>query len=406
MPAYYNENNEDAAAWLRELIDLGLIADGFVDERSILDVKASDLDGYTQAHFFAGIGGWPLALRLAGWPDDRPVWTGSCPCQPFSAAGRRKGAEDERHLWPVFRELIESCSPPVVFGEQVASSEVVGTQFEASFVVAVQSGDFAKANKIAKQLVATKGFNATPRWIDGVRADLEAAGYASWFSVFGAHSVGSPNIRQRLYWVADADSRRCGQARCSQSSSGSNGIVGNGRHCGLADAERDAAESRRSSDGPGSCNEAAGARPSIESGRRGVLGGVGDSIGSRLEGYAGDERDGSESRRDDSVETGSAATTGVFGFWSDFELIPCRDGKSRRIEPGSFPLAYGLPADLEQVWIQGNVGKKPPKTYLHRAALLRGYGNAIVPQVAAEFIKAYCEHRGELTGEGAIENAR
>jgi len=57
-------------------------------------------------------------------------------------------------------------------------------------------------------------------------------------------------------------------------------------------------------------------------------------------------------------------------FWSDFELIPCSDGKARRIEPGLAPLVDGLP---------GRVG------------LLRGYGNAIVPQVAAEFILAYYE---------------
>lgn len=90
--AYYNEIDRGAAAWLRELIGAGLIADGDVDERSIADVKPGDLRGYTQCHFFAGIGGWSLALRLAGWDDARPVWTGSCPCQPFSCAGRHKGA--------------------------------------------------------------------------------------------------------------------------------------------------------------------------------------------------------------------------------------------------------------------------------------------------------------------------
>ena len=87
MPAYYNENNRFAAQWLRNLIAAGDIAPGDVDERSITEVRPDDLRGYTQCHFFAGIGGWSAALRLAGWPDDRPVWTGSCPCQPFSAAG-------------------------------------------------------------------------------------------------------------------------------------------------------------------------------------------------------------------------------------------------------------------------------------------------------------------------------
>lgn len=55
--AYYNEIDPYAAQWLRKLITEGLIADGDVDERSIEDVAPSDLDGYTQCHFFAGLGG-------------------------------------------------------------------------------------------------------------------------------------------------------------------------------------------------------------------------------------------------------------------------------------------------------------------------------------------------------------
>src|SRR5690606_12736770 len=108
-----------AADWLRNLIREGHIADGEVDTRSIVDVAPSDLVAFAQCHFFAGIGVWSHALRLAGWPDDRPIWTGSCPCQPFSAAGKRKGTEDERHLWPVFYRLIAECRPPIVLGEQV-----------------------------------------------------------------------------------------------------------------------------------------------------------------------------------------------------------------------------------------------------------------------------------------------
>ena len=59
--------------------------------------RRDDIAGYTQCHFFAGIGIWSYALRLAGWPDDRQVWTGSCPCQPFSAAGKGEAFNDERH---------------------------------------------------------------------------------------------------------------------------------------------------------------------------------------------------------------------------------------------------------------------------------------------------------------------
>ena len=167
MAAYYNEIDPFAAAWLRELIARGLIAAGDVDVRSISDVRPTDLAGYTQVHLFAGIGGWSYALRLAVWPDARPVWTGSCHCQPFSAAGRRKGTDDERHLWPEMHRLVAQCCPPIIFGEQVAGA-------------------------------------AGRSWIDLVFADLDALDYACGAADLCAAGVGAPHIRQRLYWVADA----------------------------------------------------------------------------------------------------------------------------------------------------------------------------------------------------------
>jgi len=91
VTAYYNEIDPFAAQWLRNLIAAGHIAPGIVDERSIEDVIPEELEVYTQCHFFAGIGGWSYALRLAGWPDDKKVWTGSCPCQAFSNAGKGGG---------------------------------------------------------------------------------------------------------------------------------------------------------------------------------------------------------------------------------------------------------------------------------------------------------------------------
>lgn len=169
MSAYYNEIDKFAAQWLRELIKAGAIAPGDVDERSIIDVQPDDLKGYTQCHFFAGIGGWSAALRLACWPDDRPIWTGSCPCQPFSTAGLRKGFDDERHLWPEFYRLIDECRPDCIAGEQVASKDALA-------------------------------------WFDNVQADLERAGYACGVCDTCAAGFGAPHIRQRLYWIVHAQS--------------------------------------------------------------------------------------------------------------------------------------------------------------------------------------------------------
>jgi DNA (cytosine-5)-methyltransferase 1 len=165
VAAYYNENDPQAAAWLRELMKKGLIADGEIDDRSIVAVSADDLRGFTHAHFFAGIGGWAHAARLAGWPDDRPLWTGSCPCQPFSVVGRLEGFSDERDLWPEWLRIIKVGSPDIVFGEQVAGE---------------------------------------PAWLDRMSSDMEAEGYAVGAVVLPACAVDAPHRRDRAYFVAHA----------------------------------------------------------------------------------------------------------------------------------------------------------------------------------------------------------
>lgn len=174
MAAYYNEIDPYAAQWLRNLIAAGRIAPGDVDERSIEDVHPDDLKPYTQCHFFAGVGVWSYALRRAGWPDDRPVWTGSCPCQPFSEAGSQLGFADERHLWPAWHHLIRERQPSEIFGEQVAAKAGLG-------------------------------------WIDLVQSDLEGEGYAIGRVDICSAGAGSENGRQRLYFVANAN--RCRQQR-------------------------------------------------------------------------------------------------------------------------------------------------------------------------------------------------
>ena len=168
---YYNENNPYCVEWLRELIDQGLIPPGEVDPRSIQDVEPSDLKGFVQCHFFVGIAGWSVALHLAGWPEDVPVWTGSCPCQPFSVAGKQKKHADERHLWPAFYRLINECRPTAIFGEQVSGKSGL-------------------------------------EWLADVRLDLEQSGYAVGGADLAAAGAGALHTRQRLFWLAYASSNR------------------------------------------------------------------------------------------------------------------------------------------------------------------------------------------------------
>ena len=302
---YYNEWDSFAAAWLKELIKDGLIPDGEVDSRSIADVEPSDLKGFTQCHFFAGIGGWSRALQLAGWSPDRPVWTGSPPCQPFSTAGKQSGKDDLRHLWPVFFNLIRECRPPTIFGEQVAS--------------AIRFG-----------------------WLDDLQRDLEAEDYAAAAVVLPGGSVSAPHKRDRLFFVANSSSN--GQQRQREV----------GRPIGSeesSDREVDRA---------------------INDGR------LGSSVSSCSEKPLGDtEHDGSYEAKIGRSTGSGEAKGGMLEpersdslFWGSSEVIYCRDGKYRPIptEPALFPLANGIP---------------------NRVGILRGAGNAIVPQAAAEIIKAY-----------------
>jgi DNA (cytosine-5)-methyltransferase 1 len=261
--SYYNEFDAKKAAWLRELIKRGVVAPGEVDERSILDVRPDDLRGFAQCHFFAGIGVWSYAMRLAGWSDDRPAWTGSCPCQPFAVGGKGLALKDERHLFPDWFPLISARLPLVVFGEQVSNGDGLA-------------------------------------WLDVVRSSMDSAGYTLGVVDTCSASVGAPNIRQRLFFVADANEARL-QGRGIRWDSAGERTIGS-----------------RGMDGELGYSDKAGRAP------RHAL-----SVTSK-------------SRPEESVEPSVSGPCN--GFWRNAEWIWCRDNKWRPTEPGSFPLVAGAPA--------------------------------------------------------------
>ena len=393
MSALYNEIDAFAAQWTRNLIAGGHVAPGVVDERSISDLTPADVAGPGQRHFFAGIAGWSAALRLACVPDTADVWTGSCPCQGFSDAGKRRGFDDERHLWPVWFALIRECRPAIVLGEQVAS-------------------------KLGRA------------WLDLVFADLEGIGYSCAAADLPVAGVGAPHRRQRLFFVAYAAIKR-GSGRRKRDAHGWSQIEPErfGFSSGMAD--RDDARLEVVGEQPARRQRSAAQRSSkagrvadgsrvrrgqgIDSGQAGSIGGAGladgrgpdelaDADGVRRDGEPGhvppqrEQPDADRSGETGAVDvddpsfvrswrdTGAVpraqgqhdrrlvdvprAAGATRGFWADAEWIACRDGKARAVEPGSFPLSHGVP---------GRVGQ------------LRGYGNAISPEIAAAFVIAALE---------------
>jgi len=361
VTALYNEHAAYPAAWLRNLIAAGHLPAGNVDERSIVDLDPRECPD--EFHAFAGIGVWPYALRQAGWTG--PAWTGSCPCQPFSSAGKGRGFADERHLWPAWFRLIDACRPPFVFGEQVASKDGLA-------------------------------------WLDLVHADLEGAGYSVRSFDLCAAGFGAPHIRQRLFFVAytyDAGRGEQPAARVHDRGQPGHDVARRGAVIGVADADGCQSNESEGADRTSDGRPLSGRSELWSGGHRAAHGlGLASSrdrwrdAGATVGDVVGGQRTSVRGRAE--LVTGVGAGSGdgsgphprgvgwpgdgedarapgpTNGFWRDAEWIPCRDGKRRPVEPGTFPLVDGAP---------GRVGK------------LRAYGNAIVAPVAIEFVRAVLE---------------
>ena len=307
MRTFINENDKYASRWLRNLAKAKHINGDKIDDRSIEDIKPEDLEGFDRAHFFAGIGGWDYALKLAGW-GNRPVWTGSCPCQSFSDAGQKQGFDDPRHLYPHWHPLIKKHRPPVIFGEQVTSQLAI-------------------------------------EWLDFISSALESEDYAVWATILGAHSVHAPHRRQRIFFAA------------INMANTDNNIIERGGNRGKHKKE----------------NQKKASDKLLGTSQPDPLADTHDRYHQHTE-----KRKGKKSRARHDNEG-----TPRHDPWGDAVWVDCKDGHARCFGPGAYPISYALP---------GRVGQ------------IRGYGNAIVPQTAAVFIKTVkeCLYPQETT-EGTVD---
>lgn len=370
--AYFNENDTEKAAWLRELIKRGVIAPGDVDERSIVDVQPDDLRGYIQWHLFAGIGVWSYAFRLAGIRDDESALSISCPCPSFSCAGQGRGFDDPRHLWPHGIRLISKLRPPELFGEQADDAIGYG-------------------------------------WLDLVQTDLEAEDYAVGKAVLGAASVGAPHIRQRLYFGAHTadlgyDRRRAGEAGAGVSATEWRGGECQPERlrdaCGCSDATGPRCDhARQHGSGP----------PLLPTRSEQCSNAIGSDHAerARLEGHRGDVREWRGPGWLDPLTARSVAETGATrGFWADCDWWYGKDGKYRPIGEGISPLVSGTTKSSLLTMANGvasylglvrDLVQTEPEVGEARVMRLRGYGDAINPYVAAEFIKSFREAKHVCT---------
>lgn len=397
----YNDNDPFVSAWSRNLISQGLVPKGVMVERSIQGI--SEEEPRPTSHFFSGVLGWPLALQLAGFPEDIPIWSMSLPCQPFSVAGKGAAEKDERHLWPEMLRLIRECRPLFCIGEQVAS-------------------------KLGRE------------WLARVQTDLEDLDFVFGATDICAAGVGSPNIRQRLFWVAydglayptgfvaprePHAGDECRDGQNGESSSGKPRHVDErDKIGGMGESDSAGSQQRRkarktaryrgsslatsSFDGVADAKDSNGRRTdrAKDLGRRieeiggsGLIGGsdntprVGDANGPRRREQSGPISMGSEQL---------AAKRPSSGFWEAYDIIPCGDGKVRRVGSRISALAPGLPASMGSLGpelrklakLAGLSGKSLMEGRSNRVGRLRAYGNSINPILAAEFVRAFMEVMG------------
>ena len=201
----------------------------------------------THASLFSGIGGAELAARWVGWknvfhceinpfgrrvieyhfPDSKSyedvtttdfseyrgridVLTAGFPCQPFSVAGQRKGAEDNRYLWPEVVRVIREVRPTWVVGENVAGILTMVQPGEET-EMGGQTNIFGEIDR--KRVLLRQEYV-----VETICRDLEREGYSIQPFIIPACAVGAPHRRDRMWFVANRDSVRFGRRQNKQES--------------------------------------------------------------------------------------------------------------------------------------------------------------------------------------------
>lgn len=359
-PAYYNEIDGFCCGALKRNIERGWLPPGDIDTRDIREVQPEDLRGYGQVHLFAGIGGFGLAARLAGWPDERPLWTGGYPCQPFSVAGLQAGISDDRYLWPEVARLLEGASerPPWCLFENVDGHTALG--------------------------------------LDRTLFDLETLEYAGRPFWIPACAVKAPHERMRVWIVArdlaDAEraERRTGEPGGDDAhwhDAGRPQETGGARECGENHIRGTVANSASELPHGGGCPGSRGRQEHSDRIDRTMGNGVGAGLQIRegITRHHGPEFPPAERTSGGAVDHGNRGRRGGgseeeirarrdgpehTGPWDDHAWIVGSDGKARRVKPGIRLLAHGIP---------------------QRVAKLKSLGNAIVAEEAARVIRTMME---------------
>ena len=382
----------------------------------------------THASVFSGIGGPEVAATMLGWenlfhceinPFGRKVldywypnaksyeditktdfreWrgrvnvlTGGFPCQPFSYAGQRRGAEDDRYLWPHMYRCIDQIRPDWVVAENVAG---ILTMVEQGTVSQVASAPtlFDTGDMVRGQFRLTETFT-----LERICTDLESHGYAVQPILIPACAVGAPHRRDRVFIVAHSNSAR---TRDNQRPTCDEGRT----------ASEDWRESLRQGHGQTGTSgiDAASANDATaDTACRGIPRFIIDG-GKCNEGFVGqplqsDEQNGEQHKQgrvaiapdtNDRASQGSGWFGGILGEkkskrssdrCGNVSLRPTKGracGERWELFPTVSPVHRGndgIPFDVDCLAI--SFGK-------WRTEALKAYGNAIVPQVMYEIFKA------------------